>query len=234
MNSPKLSPRLLAAAGFVRNGSFAADIGTDHAYLPIYLCSSGRIIGAVASDINEGPVARALINVADYHLTKKITVLRADGLSGIEEYRPNDIMICGMGGELITEIIKSAEWTRDKKIRLILQPMTHADKLRAYLLENGYSIVDEAIVKDDKIYQIICAEYAGNVYEYSPVELIFGRHNIARGGEVFYEYAAYVKNVFLTRKNGKLCSGADVSEECFIIDEIDKLLKVREKGNDGN
>lgn len=229
MNSPKLSPRLLAAAGFVRSGAFVADVGTDHAYLPIYLCAEGKIKGAVASDINEGPVARAMINVAGYRLGRKIQVLRADGLSGLDAYSPTDILICGMGGELIAEIIKSAEWTKNKKIRLILQPMTHADKLRAYLLASGFSIVDEAIVKDDKIYQIICAEYVGEIAEYTPIELIFGRHNIERGGEVFREYAAYVRSVYLTRKNGKLSADADVSEESFIINEIDKLLKQGEK-----
>lgn len=229
MNSPRLSPRLLAAAKFVRSGAFVADVGTDHAYLPIYLCAEGRIKGAVASDINEGPVARAMINVAGYRLGRKIKVLRADGLSGLDAYSPTDILICGMGGELIAEIIKSAEWTKNRKIRLVLQPMTHADKLRAYLLANGFSIVDEAIVKDDKIYQIICAEYVGEVSEYTPIELIFGRHNIKRGGEIFFEYAAYVRGVFQTRKNGKLSADADVSEESFIINEIDKLLKQGEK-----
>ena len=224
MNSPKLSPRLFAAAKFVRSSAFVADVGTDHAYLPIYLCAEGRIRGAVASDINEGPVARAMINVAGYHLGRKIQVLRADGLSGLDAYSPTDILICGMGGELIAEIIKAAEWTKNKKTRLILQPMTHADKLRAHLTENGFSIVDEAIVKDDKIYQIICAEYTGEVSQYSPTELIFGKQNISRGGDVFREYAAYVRGVFLTRKNGKLSAGADVSEESFIINEIDKLL----------
>ena len=224
MNSPKLSPRLLAAAKFVRSGAFVADVGSDHAYLPIYLCTEGRIRGAVASDINEGPVARAMINVASYHLGRKITVLRTDGLSGIDEYSPSDILICGMGGELIAEIIRSAPWTKNEKIRLILQPMTHADKLRAYLTENGFSIVDEVIVKDDKIYQLICAEYTGRITTLSPVELIFGRCNISRGGEPLREYATYVRGVFLTRKNGKLRSGADVSEESLIIDEIDKLL----------
>ena len=170
-------------------------------------------------------MARAMINVAGYRLGSKIKVLRADGLSGLDAYSPTDILICGMGGELIAEIIKSAEWTKDKKIRLILQPMTHADKLRAHLLKNGFSIVDEAIVKDDKIYQIICAEYVGEISEYSPIELIFGKHSISRGGEVFREYAAYVRSVYLTRKNGKLSASADVSEESFIIDEINKLLK---------
>ena len=223
MTFSKLSARLLAAADFVRQGSFVADIGSDHAYLPIYLCSLGKIRGALASDINEGPVARAKINIATYHLGKKISVMRTDGLSGVESFSPDDIVICGMGGELICSIIDSAEWTKNKNIRLILQPMTHAEKLREYLLANGFSIVGEAIVKEDKIYQIICAEYTGKVEEYSALELIFGRHNLETKSEVFFEYARYVRSVFVTRRDGKFSSGADVSKEEYIIAEIDKI-----------
>ena len=224
VNTLKLSPRLSAAASFVREGSFIADVGTDHAYLPIYLCSLGKIRGAVASDINEGPVARAQINVTTYHLGRKISVIRADGLSGIEPYSPDDIVICGLGGELIVSIIDKAKWTKDKKIRLILQPMTHADKLRSYLLSEGYKIIAEKLVKEDKIYQIICAEYSGEVYAYSELELIFGKHNIEKKNEIFLEYASYVRSVFVTRRDGKALSGADVSEEEYLISQIDKLI----------
>lgn len=224
MTFSKLSPRLLAAADFVRQGSFVADVGSDHAYLPIYLCSLGKIRGALASDINEGPVARAKINVASYHLGKKISVLRTDGLSGVESFSPDDIVICGMGGELICSIIDSAKWTKNKNIRLILQPMTHADKLRAYLLSNGFSIIGENIIKEDKIYQIICAEYSGNISDCSELELIFGKHNLEKKSEVFLEYARYVRSVFVTRRDGKSLSGADVSKEEYIITEIDKII----------
>lgn len=223
MTSSKLSERLLAAAGFVRPSSFAADIGSDHAYLPIYLCNLGKIRGAVATDINEGPVARALINVSSNHLNKKISVLRTDGLRGVDTYAPDDIMICGMGGELIISIISAAEWVKNSKIRLILQPMTHADKLRRYLWDNGFAIVGERIVKEDKIYQIICAEYTGETIEYSEIEAIFGKISIKQRTDVFEEYLSYVRGVFETRRNGKALSGVDVSAEEAIIEEIDKL-----------
>ncbi len=224
MTASKLSARLLAVADFVRPGAFAADIGSDHAYLPIYLCNLGKIRGAVATDINEGPVARALINVSSNHLNKKISVVRTDGLRGVEDYSPSDIMICGMGGELIIRIISDAEWTKSSKIRLILQPMTHADKLRKHLWNSGFSIVGERLVKEDKIYQIICAEYTSETVEHTELDAIFGKLNAKRGGDIFEEYAGYVREVFKTRRNGKSLSGADVSEEESIIREIDKLL----------
>ena len=232
-NFSKMSPRLLSAAGFVRQGATVADVGSDHAYLPIYLCMQGKIRSAVASDINEGPVARASINVASAHLGKKIKVVRADGLSGIEEYSPGDIVICGMGGELIASIIGAAEWTKSPKIRLIMQPMTHADKLRKFLLDNGYSIVGEALAKEDKIYQIICAEYRGSTESYSECELILGKLNILAASEELFEYAAYVRSVFETRLRGKRSAGADVSEEERIIAELDKILEKDGSKNEG-
>jgi len=225
MNSNKLSERLLAAAAFVRQGSVIADVGSDHAYLPIYLCNLGKIRRAVASDINEGPVARAMINVGGAGLSKKITVLRAAGLCGIEKYSPDDIVICGMGGELIRDIIADATWTKNRKIRLILQPMTHAEKLRAFLLEEGYTIIGESLVKEDKIYQIISAEYTGESEAYSPVELIFGRKNIIADTPVFRADAAYVKGVYETRRRGKLLSGGNAEEEESLLLEIDRILK---------
>ena len=223
----KLSKRLLAAADFVRPSSFVADIGSDHAYLPIYLCTLGKIRGALASDINEGPVARANINIATYHLNKKISTLRTDGLLGVEAYHPNDIVICGMGGELIASILDAAKWTKDKNIRLILQPMTHADKLRAFLWDNGFEIMGEKIVKEDKLYQIICAEYSDNCAKYSQIETIFGKILPKKPTAEFIEYAEYVKRVYNTKKEGKMCSGADVSEEELIINEIEKMLNSR-------
>ena len=78
MNSPKISKRLLCAAEFARNGDFIADVGTDHAYLPIYLCTKGIIKGAVVSDINEGPIERATKNIIDFSCDKKITPILCD------------------------------------------------------------------------------------------------------------------------------------------------------------
>ena len=215
----------MAAANFVRPMAVVADVGTDHAYLPIYLCKLGKIRSAVASDINEGPVARAKINIATHSLAKKIAVCHTDGLTGIEAYSPTDIIICGMGGELIAEIIKRAEWTKSRSIRLILQPMTHADKLRKFLCDEGYLIIDEALAKEEKVYQIICAEYRGDAVEYSPIELIFGKQNIARGGEELKIYAEYVRSVYETKIRGKQSAGADTTEEETIVSKIDELLK---------
>ena len=184
----KLTPRLLTAVSYVRGGRLVADIGTDHAYLPIYLCEqrkltpvtagNGEILCAVAADINKGPVERADEHISEARLTKYIKTVQTDGLNGLDLYDPADIIIFGMGGELIASILAAAPWVNAEGKRLILQPMTHAEKLREYLLAAGYAIVGETLSREgDRIYQTICAEPASGAPAVSltPAELAVGQ-----------------------------------------------------------
>ncbi len=171
----EMTPRLLTAASFVREGAVVADVGTDHAYLPIYLVSAGTAIRAVASDINEGPLARAEANVRRFGLTDRIALRLTPGLVGIEAFAPTDILICGMGGELIASILEAAEFVRDSQIRLILQPMTSARELRMWLAANGFAIEEERFAKErEKLYVVIAASYTGEPYTISEVDSYIG------------------------------------------------------------
>lgn len=188
LNPPRLDGRLATAAAYVRGGRLA-DVGTDHAYLPVALVLEGRITAAVASDIRPGPLDRARQTVDRYGLGDRVRLVLADGLLGIDRYEPSDIAVFGMGGELISGIIEAAEWVRSPDIRLILQPMTRRSELRRYLLSHGFEITDEAMSKaDGRIYQTICAEYTGHNTDYSPAELELGRCNIQKGGELYRQY----------------------------------------------
>ena len=232
MSNLKLSKRLAAAAELVREGVFIADVGTDHAYLPIALTLDGRIRGAVASDVNKGPVERARGHVASYGLNKKIEVCLADGLCGIEKYSPEDIFILGMGGELIVAILSRAPWIRERGKRLILQPMTHPEAVRRFLYSAGFEIIDETIVRDDKIYQIICAEYTGAVASsVTELELMFGSLNLSRGGALLGEYLCHWVDILTERRDGKKRGAdADTSYEDELLEQIRKiLLKETEK-----
>lgn len=158
----------------------AADIGTDHALLPVYLCQKG-CPRAFASDINEGPIDRARANIAKYGLSDRVTAVRRDGLDGIESFAPGVVIICGMGGELIADIISRSGYPAESKCRLVLQPMSMQDKLRRFLAVNGYAIYDETVVYDDgKYYQLISAEYDGKPYAMTDAEYRLGQLNIAR------------------------------------------------------
>lgn len=225
MNTVKLGKRLMAAAGFCRKGSFIADVGTDHAHLPIYLYQKGMISGAVAADINEGPIERARVNIRANRLSDKIDTVLCDGLSKLESYSPKDVFILGMGGELIAKIIDNAPFVKDESVRLILQPMTHWEILRKYLCENGFTIVDEALVKEDRIYRIIVAEYSGDCEEYSEVELIIGRLNIERRAPLLYELVERSLDVINERIKGKLSGGADASAEVALAEKLEEIIK---------
>ena len=161
--------RLKTAADLVRQNSRIADIGTDHAYLPAYLVLSGRVVSAIACDIVQGPLDNAAQTVKEYNLSEKIELRLCNGLHGVEADEVDDIVICGMGGELISAIIDDAKWVKDPSKHLILQPMSAVDDLRIYLAENGFSVEKEVLVKDSgRIYIVISAYYSGEKLDYSP------------------------------------------------------------------
>ncbi len=224
MNDVKLSKRLSTAASYVRSGAFVADIGTDHAYLPIYLVSSGKVEAALASDVNSGPIKTAQENIARHSLQEKIFTQIANGLDGIEKYAPTDIVICGMGGELIAKILDESEYVKNGNVRLVLQPMTSVYELREYL-SNGFSTIAENVVcEDGKIYQIICAIYDGVNRKYTKAELELGKKNIESGSAEFVE----LLNSTIAKKHKKLkglkLGGQETSE---IEEEIKELERIK-------
>ena len=170
--------RLCSAVAYLTPGGRVADVGTDHAHLPIYLVAKGISSVAVASDLRKGPLERAEHNVREAGLTEKISLVLCDGLSKIKPYRPDDILIFGMGGELIASILDAAPWVKDPEIGLILQPMSRQETLRRYLLEHGFSILGESLTFVDRIYQTIYARYTGKQEHYTEEELLVGRLNL--------------------------------------------------------
>ncbi len=183
----RLSERLSAVASFIPQNSITADIGTDHAYLPIWLIENNIAASVISTDINEGPVVKAKQNIAGCGLSEKIKVIKNDGLNGIEKYHPDVVVIAGMGGESIRDILKEASFFMhmQKKIRLVLQPMTRAPLLRRFLYDNGFDITGEKIAFDDRIYEIICAEYDGKKHIYNDADLLLGKKNIEERGPLF-------------------------------------------------
>ncbi len=223
-----LDKRLLAAASFVPQGAILADIGSDHAYLPIHLVQIGRVQSALASDINLGPVEAARKNIISYGVSDSVIAQKADGLDGVERFAPDCITILGMGGELIVRIIDRAPWVRNKKIRLILQPMTHGEILSHYLCEQGFEIVDETIVcdgeRDDRIYRIIVAEFDGVKRGLTDAEHYVGKLNLARKPEGAQTYIKRLIYMLETRRQGRLLGGLDCSAEDRLIEELEKHL----------
>jgi tRNA (adenine22-N1)-methyltransferase len=224
MSTIKISKRLCTASSLVRDGAVLADVGTDHAYLPIYLVQKGRIKRAVASDINVGPLKKAIENIEAYGVSGSVETFLTNGLSGIENFAPTDITICGMGGELIAEILDSCEYVKNPSVRLILQPMTCVKELREYL-QNGFStVVENVVCEDGKIYQIMCVEYDGLYHSLSDVELEIGPRNLENKGfevrELIYSTIAKKQKILDGLKKG----GHDTSVISNEIKELESLL----------
>jgi len=157
-----LSPRLALAASFVRKGSRLADIGTDHAYLPVELVKSGVCQSALACDLRRGPLENAKEHVARAGLSKQIACRLGDGLSPVNAGEVDDIVLAGMGGETIAAILAACPFLRDSALRVIAQPMSHPEDVRRFLFDNGFEITAEAAVaEEDKAYLVLCAAYTG-------------------------------------------------------------------------
>ena len=223
-----LDTRLRAAADMVPRDARLADIGSDHAYLPIALCLEGKIEYALASDINEGPVASARANIAKNSLSGRIEAIRADGLDKARDFAPDCITVLGMGGELIVAILERAEWVRDERITLVLQPMTHAEILAEYLAEKGFDVTDERIVsvgeRDDRIYRLIKASFDGKKRDLSEVEALVGKINLERCDEVTRRYISRIIAVLNTKIAGKEKAALDTTKERALISELEKYL----------
>lgn len=216
--------RLVAAAELVRRGAYLADVGTDHAYLPVYLVGNGLARCAIATDINPGPLDRAVKNIAAAGLSDAISVRLTDGVCGLDGLGITDYAICGMGGELIASII-DVPFLRDPAVSLVLQPMTKPEVLRAYLVSHGFAVTDERLVREgERIYQVIAATFTGEIAQYSAAELLLGRVNILRGGELLTELAARELDHVEKRIAGRRSAGLDASAEEALAAEL-KTLK---------
>lgn len=171
-----LNPRLAAAAQLVRPGRIVADVGTDHAYLPAFLVADGRCPRCIAGDIGAGPLRNARETVEAYGLSDQIELVLSDGLENTAFRQADDIVIAGMGGEMIAAILRRAPYLRDKKYRLILQPMTRAEEVHLFLAESGFSVVEERAVTDaGKVYLVLAAEYTGAVQPLSGAAVYIGK-----------------------------------------------------------
>lgn len=233
-NSVKISPldgRLALAASFVRPGSVVCDVGTDHAYLPIWLIQSGICPSAVACDINEGPLKSAKEHAARFGCDDRITFCLTDGLRGVDldGCGVGDIVICGMGGELIARIYGESSYTRRADVRGILQPMSSVEDLRASLAQDGFRIEDERLAEAaGRIYTCMSVVYDGIIRNPTPAALVLGEAHIRRGCKEPL-FAAYLRRTIQSaeKKYRGRCSGAlDASAEKALLDE---LMAIAEK-----
>lgn len=227
--------RLLAAAAFVRPGAAFADIGTDHAYLPLYLLEHGLVSRAYAADIGEGPLERARAHIREAGRDREIELRLTDGLCGFEDAALTDIAICGMGGELIVSIISRAPFVRDPAVRLILQPMTRPAVLRRYLAREGFRIVGETLCRaSGRVYACMAVEYDGVTRSLTPLEADIGHPCVANAEQKALLRALLKRRIasLSTEIDGREAAGLDAGEERALRREMENLLG-RTENDDG-
>ena len=219
--------RLLKCASMVSGKGIVCDVGTDHAYLPVYLLEKGICAGAVAGDIADGPLEAAAATVKKAGLEDKIDVVKSDGLKNIKPEGITDVVMAGMGAETISEIIAAAPWL-ENGVNLVLQPMTKEPYLRKWLYENGYEIVKEEAVSDgDRIYTVMNARFDGFRMTVSDNFAETGMFDLSDEESFKYirKHAAKLKNVSEgIRRSGKEDT-ADLDKMICFIDEISKGTK---------
>lgn len=178
----RLDPRLAAAAQMIRPGTRAADVGTDHGHLICYLAQRGLISSGIACDVNRQPLQKASQLIAKLGLEHMLCTRLCDGLRGVQAHEADDILLCGMGGELILDILSHTPWRHDAGKRFILQPMTRAPILRRGLYADGFAIQKEQGVKSGRfLYTVLLAQYTGRARPLTPLESLCGK--LAENGD---------------------------------------------------
>lgn len=183
-----LSKRLQNVADMVTKGYIVADIGTDHGYVPIYLIKNGIVPKAYAMDINEGPLKIADKNIRLEGLQDKITTVLSDGMNEMTSEMAESVVIAGMGGDLITDILNRGKNIKGIK-ELVLSPHKRVDIVRKYLLDNNWKITDENMVIDNnKFYTILRAVPEKEESEYDETEIMYGRLLLTTKNPVLKKY----------------------------------------------
>lgn len=217
--------RLETIKSMVSRCGTAADIGTDHGYVAEMLLSDNTVKRVVATDLNEGPLKRAVDYLTSINLSEQCEFRLGSGLTVLKENEADAIIIAGMGGELIADILDTSKEVAFSAKELILQPMTAVSKLRRYLYENGYKITDENIVREyHHFYFIIKAVYSGDEPEIiDDIYFEISRHLIDKKDPTMYEYIDRVLNT-----NKKIISSL---EKAGNLEYNKKIEMLKEKNN---
>ncbi len=219
-----ISPRLLCCAAMLK-GDVICDIGTDHAYLPAYLIQSGKAKQIIATDVKQGPLNSAMGTLKRFQVEQDVKLVLSDGFDKVNPKGLTDVVIAGMGGETIRDILAapSAAFIKNN-INLVLQPMTKAEVLRSWLAENGFIITRETAVKDARVYTVIQAVYTGEVQTNSPMQNYLGK--LRRTDPLTKIYVAGIQERLHHKATRLMEAGseAEANEIRALLHEIDLWL----------
>lgn len=225
----KLDNRLKCIAGFVAHGASIADIGTDHAYLSVFLMREGIAVSAVAADIADGPLQAASATITKAGFDSIIKIKKGNGLMALSEGDADTVIIAGMGAGTIKQILIEGSQALTGVSRLILQPMGDAALLRGFLYKNGWQITKEALVEESgRIYQIIAAQKAKeNLIVPDDFSLVAGELILQEKSLLL---AKHLENIIAKYK--LICANMQKSAEAMQKPEYKKYLNIIEKAEE--
>ena len=180
--------RLEIIKSMVSKCDTAADVGTDHGYVAEMLLNDNTAKKIIATDLNKGPLNRAIEYLTSKDLSEQCEFRLGSGLKVISENEVDSIIIAGMGGDLIVDILNSSKNISQSAKELILQPMTAIDKLRKYLYDNDFIIVDENIVKEFHHYYFIIKAVPGTSKIEDEIYYEISKHLLEKKDEIMLEY----------------------------------------------
>lgn len=226
----EISLRLKTIASMVDKCECVADIGTDHGYIPMYLIKNNVCIRAIASDINKGPVEKAKFNVRIEGLDDKINCRLGGGLSTIKKGEAQGIVIAGMGGNLIRDIIEDDIDIFKRAEFAILQPVQNPEVLREYIYTKGYKIIDEELcIDDNKFYEIIKIKYDNNVQAVDSIFYEIGEKLLDKNHQLVKEFIEYKLERYI-KILSNIKDNTDLAEKRKVevkekIKKLEELLK---------
>ncbi len=222
-----MTPRLEAVKNAVIPCHTLLDAGTDHAYIPIALVEQGICKKAIASDINQGPLQRAETHIAQRGLADRIETRLGSGITVLTPHEADTVVLAGMGGVLIAQLLQECPEVAASVKRFVLQPMNAPEYLRHWLHENGFCITREYLAREgEKIYVILCAEHGEEKYEqecfYYVGKALFSRY---RGQSLLTDYLRQKERVFRTMLSGQRQAQAPDEEKIAFLTALLKELE---------
>lgn len=223
-----ISERLLCCAAQVPQGARVADIGADHGYLGIELLRTGRAAFVHASELREGPLKRAMANALRYGVAERMRFSRADGLAAIDPAQVDTIVCAGMGGDLITHILRGCAWICNPAYLLILQPQSSACDLRRSLTELGFGIERETLVRDGSfLYQVLCVRY-GCAAPLTPGQQYVSPALLASGDPLLPEYFERMEHALTMAAGGIRRGGRDPEKLRYYETALREVQEMRD------
>lgn len=183
-----LSKRLTTIASLVPAGSRVADVGTDHGYTPIYLVKNGIAVSAIAMDVRKGPLSRAAEHVQEYGLEDKIQLRLSDGLEKLQAGEADAVIISGLGGPLMIDILTRGHQVAETVDTFVLSPQSDIPGVRVYLREHGYRIDKEVFMKDEGKYYTVMVVTHGVSEQGRYIDDLFGRQLLEEKDPLLREY----------------------------------------------